>query len=381
MCPKPLFPPLTAEARALLARLEPALDAAVPLRPRHRADLPDVVAELSRALTSERGLLKRDYMSDPRLLSAYLRYFLPWNLYRQVRLFAGLELALPDNGTVVDLGAGPLTSMLALWLARPELRQRALTFVCLDKSLKPMRTGLAVFEHWAGKTPWHAALVKGGVGAPVREKADLLVLANALNEFGWTGREGDDERAARLARTLSHGLTPQGRLLVVEPGVRLAARALAILREACIGQGLDILAPCPHQGPCPMPGLAGKAWCHFNFGVEGAPNWLTKLSAAAGLGKTGASLGFALFAQGHARPKDAGPLVRVVSEPFAVAGGRGQYGCSARGLTLLSFAAGGRPLLPGDLVPADWPATPQRDPKSGAHILPFPGDEKGHARR
>lgn len=380
MSPRPLFPPLSPEARGLLARLDSALDAAAPLKPKHRADLPEAVAELSRSLTNERGCLPRGYMSDPRLLSAYLRYFLPWNVFRQARLFSGLELELAEDATIADLGAGPLTSVLALWLARPDLRERGLTFVCLDRSLKAVRAGVAVRERLLGTTPWRIVPVKGGVETPLRRPADLVVLANALNEFGWSGREDDAERAERLAKSLCRPLAAQGRLLVIEPGVRLAARALAVLRSALIARGLSALCPCPHQGECPMPGLGKAAWCHFNFDVEGAPDWLAGLSRAAGLAKRSASLSFVLF--GREGERQAGvPLARAVSEPFPVEAGRGQYACSERGLALLVYGPGARPPQPGDAVPAVWPDAPRRDAKSGALILPLPGDEKGRARR
>ena len=54
----------------------------MPLSRNHHADLPEAIRDLSAMLTYERGGLGRSYWSAPRYVSAYLRYFLPWNLVR-----------------------------------------------------------------------------------------------------------------------------------------------------------------------------------------------------------------------------------------------------------------------------------------------------------
>lgn len=91
----PLFPPLSAAAREALERLPEALAKVRPLSAAHRRSLPEDVADLSRLLTTERGALNRPYWSSPAFVSAYLYYFLPWNLLRLTRLLSGLPLPDP----------------------------------------------------------------------------------------------------------------------------------------------------------------------------------------------------------------------------------------------------------------------------------------------
>jgi hypothetical protein len=118
-----------------------------------------------------------------------------------------------------------------------------------------------------------------------------------------------------------------------------------------------------------MPGTSRGAWCHFNFDVRGAPRWLADLTARARMPKSDVSVSFLLAAQGDAAPSGG---VRAVSQPFAVPGGAGVYGCSDRGLTLLTASrATGLP-RPGRLVATAWPDEERRDAKSGAAILPMP---------
>jgi hypothetical protein len=393
MSPEQLFPRPSRDFLTQLAGLPKHLDAAMPMRRQHRRELPGEIRHLSHLLTDERGDLKRDYLADPATLSAYLRYFLPWNIYRLGVLFAGLGLdpgGDNPNGaaTIIDLGAGPLTAPLALWLSRPRLRKRPLTFICVDRAPKPMRLGLDVLHSLAaaqgGLAPWKITLVKGPLDARLREKADLIFVANALNEVLHRGESEELlETAEAMAGHLSSMLTPTGALCVVEPGVRPSAHLLAALRRGFLHHGLKPLAPCPHTEPCPMSGRGYTAWCHFNFDAEAAPGWLKKLSDEAKLPKDNVSLSFLHFsAKGRKlAPGEGKSLVRAVSGPFELPAPDGmaphrfgQYACSERGLTLLSLPKKHLVPLPGTLLEAAWPDYPETDSKSHALILPLGGD-------
>jgi hypothetical protein len=393
MSPEQLFPRASRDFLTQLAGLPRHLDAAMPMRRQHRRELPGEIRHLSHLLTDERSDLKRDYLADPATLSAYLRYFLPWNIYRLGVLFAGLALdpgGDDPNGaaTVIDLGAGPLTAPLALWLSRPRLRKRPLTFICVDRAPKPMRLGLDVLNSLAaaqgGIAPWKITLVKGPLDARLREKADLIIMANALNEVLHRGESEELlETAEAMARHLSSMLTPTGALCVVEPGVRPSAHLLAALRRGFLHYGLKPLAPCPHTEPCPMSGRGYTAWCHFNFDAEAAPGWLKKLSDEAKLPKDNVSLSFLHFsAKGRKLAAGEGKsLVRAVSGPFELPAPDGlsphrfgQYACSERGLTLLSLPKKHLVPLPGTLLEAAWPEYPETDAKSHALILPLGGE-------
>lgn len=395
MSPEQIFPRPGRDFAALLAALPRHLDAAMPMRRQHRRELPGDIRQLSHLLTDERGDLRRDYLADPAALSAYLRYFLPWNIYRLGSLFNGLALDpggdSPDGAaTIIDLGTGPLTAPLTLWMSRPHLRKRPLTFVCVDRAHKPMRLGLTALEsmaaeHGDGLAPWRVSLVKAPLDARLREKADLLIMANALNEVLHRG-EGDlAEDAGALAWHLNGMLAPGGAVCVVEPGVRPSAHLLAALRHGFLGEGLHPVSPCPHEGPCPMSGRGYTAWCHFNFEAEDAPRWLRELSEAARLPKDNVSLSFLHFsAKGRKLEPAAGHvLARAVSGPFALPpaddGARryGQYACTGHGLTLLSMQQKHLLPLPGALIEAPWPETPATDAKSGALVLPLGPLEAG----
>lgn len=367
MLVKNLFPPLPQDAETQLKQFEHALAKAAPLKPKHRKTLPYAVRDLSRYLTEERSDLKSDYMSEARIFTAYLHYFLPWNLYRLSRLFTGLQIELEDGNSVLDLGSGPLTVPLALWIARPDLRDKKLKIVCIDRAPKAMKIGLAIFRELAGKKGenWHIIIANGNFSQNIKDRANLVVSANALNELNWQGKNADS-LASKLAQSFRKAVLPGGDLLLIETGSRLAGRLISMMRGELMDQGLFVQNPCPHDGECPMDGESRNQWCHFNFDTRGAAPGLVRLSKEAKLMKTSASL--SLLHMKETKPKRT-PVARVTSLPFDIPGGKGLYACSAEGLTLLRFPNDAFKPYSGQTVLLEMPEEPQRDEKSGAIIV------------
>lgn len=375
-----LFPLPTAEISKKLDHYLNVLNKAMPLRAKHKEELPYAIRDLSRALTGERASLPKDYMAEPRSLNAYLRYFLPWNLYRMARLFQSLEINLPDNGVVIDLGAGPLTVAQALWIARPDLREKKLTFVNVDRTPKPMREATKLFEALAGeKSPWRMVNVKGGTTSKIREKANLLVTANMVNEASGGTRTPLPIWAEKFCTSISRMLAPEGRILIIEPGIRMSGRVLSVIRNEYIEKGFSILGPCTHHEECPMNGEQGKAWCHFNFDADNAPVWLQKLSANCRLEKTNVSMSFlyvGLPGTETPQPHEGEMRIRAISDSFRLdEGGFGQYGCAAEGQILLVAKGGAKTLYPGGLIGMPVPEEDKKDEKSGAKIVDLPTRE------
>jgi hypothetical protein len=417
-----LFPP--ASSPRVLEEALGLIDGTFPLPARFRAALPRDVAELSRLLTAGRGERSGGYLGRPPLLSAYLRYFLPWNLYRLSRLLPALPLCLEEGDAVTDLGSGPLTLPAALWLFRPELRGKHLEFRCLDRTAAALEAGKRLFSRLAGPgCPWTMRIIRAPLGAQI--PGGRAALVTALNLFDEvlrdTGGEGRAPRrgAEKQARLLSALASDRGSILVLEPGIPRSGDFIAALRAALLDQGRPPLSPCPHAGPCPLPGgrrLSGAAkgaapggkekWCHFAFDTEDAPEALRRLSAAAGIPKERAVLSFLLAgpsakAAEAAKPAKALPSpaggktagsaaggtipVRIISDAFPVnesprrGRGRpappayGRYGCSSRGLALV---LGGRADLEkagsGALLLLSPGGEERRDAKSGALVLELP---------
>ncbi|MCL2479115.1 MAG: rRNA methyltransferase, partial [Treponema sp.] len=114
-----LFRPPDPDSGILQDELIRIINKIFPLPARFARGLPADVQELSSLFTSRREERGHSYLGKPNLLSAYLRYFLPWNVYRLCRLLPSLPLDLKEGSIVFDIGSGPLTFALALWISCP----------------------------------------------------------------------------------------------------------------------------------------------------------------------------------------------------------------------------------------------------------------------
>lgn len=384
--------------------LPQALDEAVPLSHRHRMELKRDIRRLWEDLAPERERRSAEYLGVPANYSAYIRYFLPWNILRLSSVFRESSLPLKEGSRVVDIGSGPLTVPIALWAARPDLRSVSLEILCSDRTERIMAIGRSVFESLCAKAaaslpPWRITLVRRQFGAPAPEKADLLTAANVFNEFFWKDRQPIGVKAMNTARQLRSYLAPGGSVFLMEPGDPRSGSFISAVRAALMDMGGRPLAPCPHGNACPMPGLfrspagmearqlrpvqmpkwRGKyPWCHFSIDAREAPAWLKDLSDQAGLPKEKLVFSYLLasFAKaaapgrGETKERD---LVRVVSEAFPLPDrGTGRYACSAAGYSLVRYDSRGTDLESGDLIAGGEAGhLPARDEKSGAIILSY----------
>jgi hypothetical protein len=393
----------------ILDRLPGLIDKVFPLPERFRIGLPRDVAELSRLLTSARPERGASYLGKPALLSAYLRYFLPWNIYRLCRLLTSLPLELKPDDAVNDLGAGPLTLAAALWISRPGLRHIPLDFRCLDRTPAVLDAGKKFFAALTAGTdcPWTVRTIRGDVkrngrlSVEIRGKpAALSAAVNIYNELFWDFSPLDTNELERFtesqARLLSSLTESSGSILVVEPGIPRSGEFISLLRSLLMEEGHYPVAPCTHTSPCPMPGgrtesrhgTGGKArWCHFAFDTEDAPKELHKLSAAARIPKERAVLSFLLAgpasSQTQVNKSDKNEVrkapvkhekICVISDVFSVGGGKdssayswGRYGCGEHGLVLVTGSRAVLEETPSGAL-EELPLNGAKDDKSGAFM-------------
>lgn len=398
-----------------LELLPAALDEVLPLGPRHRHELGRSIRVLWEDLTSEKERRTAEYLSAPAHASSYLRYFLPWNLMRLCMLLPTLPLQLEEGASVLDLGSGPLTLPIALYLSRPDLRAKRLTLYCVDKTEKILDQGKQVFESLCAKTagalpPWRLVLLHQSIGDPVPERVDLVTAANVFNEFFWKSKAPLGMRASMTARQLLGFLKGSGSVFLMEPGDPRSGAFISALRAALNSFGAPPAAPCPHAYACPFPGIFRSLetpgaegtgpysdrssrelvmpkrrdkypWCHFTVGTSSAPAWLQALSDEAGLSKDKLVFSYLLATvpadlpgpPGQRRQAGAESGVRVVSEEFALPGNAmGRYACSSEGYTLLRYGPGGVRPESGDLLALKVPAKGKTiDEKSGAILVSY----------
>jgi ribosomal protein RSM22 (predicted rRNA methylase) len=164
--------------------------------------------------------------------------------YAATRIALG-ELALRapwlDPRTQLDLGSGPGT---ALWAARetwPTLA--AATAIEAEPEMRTLARTLGGFELVPGNLP--AAIPDG--------RYDLVTAAYVLAEL----------TPSSLTTTLDRAWdATTGALVIVEPGTPAGYERVLAARDRLLGRGGTVIAPCPHDGACPLATIEGE-WCHF----------------------------------------------------------------------------------------------------------------------
>ena len=191
----------------------------------------------------------RPHMADALAVKAYLAARLPAT-YAAVRasLDAVAEIR-PDFSprTLLDIGSGPGTVLWAVADLWPGLREATM----LEASAGARAIGERLAANGiATKTAWLAGDATLGLSDP--EPADLVTLAYVLDELA----------PAAIARLVERLWAATGdTLLIVEPGTPAGWRRILDARAQLVAAGAHLVAPCPHDAPCP---LAAPDWCHFS---------------------------------------------------------------------------------------------------------------------
>lgn len=180
---------------------------------------------------------------------AYLMTRMPATFAAVDAVLEELRERLPqwEPKTIVDLGAGPGTASWAVVQKWPDLESCQLVeqdgeWIKLGQYLSRTHRVLA-----------QASWIEQDVRAPLScEKADLLIASYVLQEL-------DSSLYAALAGTLWE--KTKGCLVLIEPGTPRGFANLRLFRTLLLNLGAHVVAPCTHQGTCP---LEGTDWCHFS---------------------------------------------------------------------------------------------------------------------
>ena len=211
--------------------------------------LPDIRRLADRFTTHRPDAAAAPYLKDTRACIAYSLYFAPQTHARLAHILAELP-PFPETGKplrILDLGAG---TGAAAWALLDHLGNRPLVLNAWDHSRPALR---CLHDLFTALRParWPQAILRT-TPAPLDDFAahtetyDVILMHYVLNELA------PDARRALLGRA-ARALAPGGRLLICEPLLREAGDYLRDLRAQALGDlGLHLLAPCPHEAPCPL---------------------------------------------------------------------------------------------------------------------------------
>src|SRR6202048_2683785 len=230
---------------------------------------PDLPAELKAALDARlQGLSRNDAASRAAAISKTYRDggtstaitseadALAYALARMPATYAAVTASLnalreimPDfvPKSLLDVGPGPGT---ATWAAA-EAFSSLQTFTLLDanSALRALALGFGAESVRLRDIKYQLGQARTALADA--EAADLVVASYMIGELN------DAERKA-LADLM--WANTRDTLLIVEPGTPAGYARILTLRAQLIASGAHVVAPCPHDGECP---LAAPDWCHF----------------------------------------------------------------------------------------------------------------------
>jgi ribosomal protein RSM22 (predicted rRNA methylase) len=160
-----------------------------------------------------------------------------------------LRTARPDFApqSMIDLGAGPGTATFAALEAFASLTHFSLTDTneSLHALARLLMRGNARLRGSQYKLSTARAFLNGV------DDADLVVASYVIGEVDEAERASLAELMWRRTRDV---------LVIVEPGTPEGYQRIIALRAELIAEGAHVVAPCPHDAPCP---LVPPDWCHF----------------------------------------------------------------------------------------------------------------------
>ncbi len=162
------------------------------------------------------------------------------------RVLRELQERAPDFAptTMLDAGAGPGTAAWAVGARYDGLAKTLFdhnrAFIDLARTIAAdLSASAEVLQHDLGRFD-------------LGRRFDLVTCAYALTELGDTAMTSAAERLWRHT---------DGVLAIVEPGRPRDYGRLMAARARLVELGGTVLAPCPHDSPCP---LVAPDWCHFS---------------------------------------------------------------------------------------------------------------------
>lgn len=162
-----------------------------------------------------------------------------------------LEEECPDfaPSRMLDVGCGLGAAACAAATLWPSVAEIAL----LDRSAPFLRLAAGLMKESGAAAAIEA--IEADFAAPRAIAAapfDLVVVGYALTEIAESDLPSVADRL--WAQT-------GGALVIVEPGTPRDHARLMGVRARLVAAGANVIAPCPHRAPCPLP---ADDWCHFS---------------------------------------------------------------------------------------------------------------------
>jgi len=146
--------------------------------------------------------------------------------------------------TVLDVGAG---TGAVTWALQEFVKPQKIT--CLEREKVMRDIGSKLMCNNLENIEWKEFDL---VSDSIKEKADLVVASYVINELSEENRKKSIEKMWEITNDL---------LVIIEPGTPEGFKHINEARELLLAKNANIVAPCSHNGKCPI--NTQKDWCSF----------------------------------------------------------------------------------------------------------------------
>jgi ribosomal protein RSM22 (predicted rRNA methylase) len=269
----------------------------------HEGNLPHAL--LNRYVPSLREF-SRNYVAEaqrpvlaitPLQAQAYALYYLPLNAARLSHVLSRIPQKWSDRPrTVLDVGSGPGTALLAL-AAQNTSSHYSVTCLEISQEMRKVGSLLSLSSSFMSldscRSQWlppssHEKFSLGKESPPMTTTYDLVIAANVVNEVPLEDEE-------QFLKMITSSVAEDGYLLILEPALRTTTQRLMRIRDTLLN-GWHVHYPCTHSCLCPMPHHDSMDWCHTEFTFD-RPRLIRQLDTCLGFNKHKIKYSAFLFAK------------------------------------------------------------------------------------
>ena len=146
--------------------------------------------------------------------------------------------------TVLDIGAG---TGAATWAIKEFVNPQKI--ICLEREQAMREIGKQLMYNNLENVEWKEFDL---ISDNINEKADLVVTSYVINELSEENRRKAIEKMWEATNQL---------LVIIEPGTPEGFKHINEARELLLAKNGNIVAPCSHNGKCPI--NTNEDWCGF----------------------------------------------------------------------------------------------------------------------
>lgn len=224
-----------------------------------------------------------NYLQDINARCSYIFHYVMPNVQRWLHMYETARMPFLkekyNNPTILDIGAGPATSVLAFLIFFHKQITGEVTVELTDFNLSILKDGKLLLEKFAKELNINVKVfITGGMKKdlpPQVKDIDFVLMGNVWNEGISSHESARNKVLVQWTDDMKKVAKDSTKFLLMEPASRRSSRLLMGMRDYFNeDKTFQVLAPCPaglENKVCVLNRQPGRPWCHFGFNALMTP--------------------------------------------------------------------------------------------------------------